>query len=369
MSEASPGPAVVFEVDRGDFRRTRFVESPRPRPRADGEVLLQIDRFALTSNNVSYALTGDMLAYWSFFPAEAGFGRVPAMGFADVIESRHPEVKVGERFFGFYPMGSHLLVEASEATRGSFVDVAPHRRDTALAYRQYLRTTADPQYEGSREDAILLLRGLFLTSFLVDDFLLDNGGFGAERVLISSASSKTAIALAFCLSRRRGGRAIGLTSERNLAFCRGLGCFDEVLPYDAIDGIEASAPAVFVDHSGDRKVVGGVHRRLGDALRHSAVVGATHWSEKRPERDLPGPAPTFFFAPTQLEKRRAEWGPEGFERKLGEAWRDFLAFSDRWLRVVRGQGRGDVERTWGDVLEGRSKPECGHVLSLADRAG
>ena len=364
MPEAATGSAVVFEVDRGNFRRTRFSESPVPTPANDGQVLLRVDRFALTSNNVSYALTGDMLAYWSFFPADGGFGRVPVMGFADVVESRHPEIRAGERFFGFYPMGSHLLVEAAETTRGSFVDAAAHRRDTALAYRQYLRTTADPQYESGREDAILLLRGLFLTSFLVDDFLLDNDGFGARRVLVSSASSKTAIALAFCLSRRRGGPVVGLTSERNLAFCRGLGCYDEVLPYAAIADIDPSLPAAFVDHSGDREVVGGVHRRLGDALRHSAVVGATHWDGKRPERDLPGPAPAFFFAPTQPEKRRSEWGSEGFERKLGEAWRDFLAFSDRWLHVVRGRGRADMERTWQEVLEGRAKPEEGHVLSL-----
>lgn len=365
MPAATPPSAVTFEIDRGDFRRTRFVEAPVPAVSGDGQVLLRVDRFALTANNVSYALTGDMLAYWSFFPAGDGFGRVPAMGFADVVESRHPEVKTGERFFGFYPMGSHLLVEAAETTRGSFVDAAAHRRDTALAYRQYLRTTADSQYEAGREDAILLLRGLFLTSFLVEDFLFDNDGFGAGRVLVSSASSKTAIALAFCLSRR-GVRAIGLTSERNLAFCRGLGCWDEVLPYEAIAQIDAGSPATFVDHSGDREVVGGVHRRLGDALRHSAVVGATHWSGKRPERNLPGPPPAFFFAPTQLEKRRAEWGPEGFERRLGEAWRAFVAFSDGWLRVVRGRGRAAMERAWGDVLEGRARPEEGHVVSLAD---
>jgi len=364
MSAVASAPAVVFEVDRRDFRKTRFVESAIPSVAADGQVVLRVDRFALTANNVSYALTGDMLAYWSFFPAEGGYGRVPVMGFADVVDSRHPAVAVGERFFGFYPMGSHLLVEAAEAGRSSFVDAAAHRGDTALAYRQYLRTTADPQYDAGREDAILLLRGLFLTSFLVDDFLLDNDGFGAGRAFVSSASSKTAIALAFCLSRR-GVRAIGLTSERNLAFCRSLGCYDQVLPYEAIEAIDASAPAVFVDHSGDRKVVGGLHRRLGDALRHSAVVGATHWSEKRPERDLPGPAPAFFFAPSQLEKRRAEWGPEGFERKLGDAWREFLVFSDGWLRVVHGRGRAAMEHAWGEVLEGRAKPEEGLVLSLA----
>ena len=369
MPGQDDGTAIDFEIDRRDWHKVRFRDSASPVATSPGQVLLRVDRFALTSNNVSYALTGDMLGYWNFFLAEAGFGRVPVMGFADVVESRHPDVKPGERFFGFYPMSTHLLVEAADATRSQFVDVAAHRRDTALAYRQYLRSSADPQYEEQREDAILLLRGLFLTSFLVDDFLADNREFGATRFFVSSASSKTAIALAACLSRRKAGRVVGLTSERNRAFVSGLGCYDEVLPYAAIEAVDPTTPSVFVDHSGDGRVVNGLHRRLGENLRHSAAVGATHWNGERPARNLPGPSPTFFFAPSQLEKRRAEWGPEGFEARLGESWRSFLGFSDGWLRIVRGRGRADLERVWGDLVDGRVRPEEGHILSLQDRNG
>jgi len=355
---------IDFSVRRDDWRVGRFTRGALPERLAPGEVLLEVDRFALTANNVSYALTGDLLGYWKFFPADDGWGRIPVMGFGDVLDSAHPDVRPGERVFGFFPMSSHLVVSAGDAGRAHFVDESPHRSDTALAYRQYLRVATDPHHDPAREDAILLLRGLFLTSFLVDDFLGEQDVFGARTVVVSSASSKTAIALAFCLARRGGVEVVGLTSARNRDFVAGLGCYARVLAYDEVASLDAGNPCVFVDHSGDGDVVGAVHRHHGDALRHSAIVGATHWSGKRPAKNLPGPAPAFFFAPAQLEKRRAEWGQAGFDARLGEAWRGFVDFSDRWLRVVRGSGPTDVERVYHDVLEGRARPDEGHVLSL-----
>ena len=361
---------VDFSVRRDDWRQCRTTRTPLPAALAPGQVLLRIDRFALTSNNVSYALTGDLLGYWTFFPppdGDAAWGRIPAMGFADVTDSASADVRPGERVFGFFPMATHLVVEAGEASAAQFVDVAAHRRDTALAYRQYLRTAADPQYDPAREDQILLLRGLFLTSFLVDDFLADNGDFGARTFLITSASSKTAIALAWCLAARRAGHVVGLTSTRNRDFVAGLGCYDRIVTYEDLASLDGDAPAVLVDHSGDGRVVNGLYHHFADRLRHSAIVGATHWSDRRPARDLPGAPPTFFFAPAQLEKRRAEWGAAGFEQRLGAAWRSFLAFGDRWLRVVHGRGPDAVESTYRDVLEGRARPDQGHVLSMDEQ--
>lgn len=362
--EASSETILDFCIRRDDWRSGRFTEASLPGTIADGQVLLRVVRFALTANNISYALTGDLLGYWSFFPADDGWGRVPVMGFADVIASAHPAVTCGERVFGFFPMSTHLVVDAGDATAAHFVDVAPHRSATALAYRQYLRAIADPLYEPAREDALLLLRGLFLTSFLVDDFLADHDGFGARTLLITSASSKTAIALAFCLAARGAGEIVGLTSERNHDFVASLACYDRVLRYDEVAALDAGEPSVLIDHSGDGVVVNAIHRHLGDRLRHSAIVGATHWSGARPARDLPGAPPTFFFAPAQLEKRQAEWGPAGFQSRLAAAWRHFVSFSDGWLRIVHGTGRDALERVYHEVLEGRARPSDGHVVSL-----
>ena len=103
--------SLDFLVNRSDWHKTRFVEGPEPRDLAPGQVLFRVDRFAFTANNISYALSGDMIGYWRFFPTEEGWGRIPAMGFADVVASTHPEVAVGTRCFGFYPMSRYLRIE------------------------------------------------------------------------------------------------------------------------------------------------------------------------------------------------------------------------------------------------------------------
>ncbi len=229
-----------FLVRRDAWHECRFRTAAIPAP-TDGQALLRVDRFALTSNNISYALAGDMLDYWGFFPAgEEGMGRIPVMGFGDVIASRHAKIAEGARVFGFFPMSSHLLVQAEGASASGFIDGAPHRANHAPVYRQYTRVEADPLYAGpEREDALMLLRGLFMTGFLADDFLDENGFFGAAQVIVTSASSKTAIALASRLAQRPGVRAIGLTSARNREFVEKLGYYDEVVLYDDVAKLPA----------------------------------------------------------------------------------------------------------------------------------
>ncbi len=357
--------ALDFIVDKQDWAKTRFVEGTVPEPGA-GQVLFRVDRFALTANNITYAFAGDMLGYWRFFPAAEGWGRIPVMGFADVVRSRHPEVKEGTRCFGFYPMSRHLVIQPGAVSAAQIVDAAPHRAGLAPTYAQYLPTTGDAVYRAEREDEILLMRGLFMTSFLADDFLAESGYRGARSVLISSASSKTSIALAFQVKRGGRARAVGLTSARNAEFVRKLGFYDDVVLYDEIGSLPSDEPAVFVDMAGDGAVTAAVHRRLGDALKYDCTIGATHWSAERRTEDLPGPKPEFFFAPAQIVKRTQEWGPQGLAKRISEGWTRFCDASDAWLRVVRSQGREALARVYQDVLAGRSEPADGHILTLQE---
>jgi hypothetical protein len=353
---------LVFEVRKSDWKETRFVEGPVP-TLAPGQVLFRVDRFALTANNVTYAFAGDMLGYWRFFPCAEGWGRIPVMGFADVVRSTHPEVKEGTRCFGFYPMGRHLVIQPGAVSPAQIVDEATHRAGLAPTYAQYLPTTGDAVWSEKREDQILLMRGLFMTSFLADDFLAEQGWKGARSVLISSASSKTSIALAFQVKQGARVRAIGLTSARNLAFVRGLGFYDEVVTYEEIASLPVE-PAVFVDMAGDGAVTAAVHRRFGDALAYDCTIGATHWSAERRNEDLPGPKPEFFFAPAQIVKRSQDWGPQGLARRLAAAWTTFCDASDAWLHVVRSRGRDGLARVYQDTLAGRTHPADGQIVSL-----
>lgn len=353
---------LAFEVGRSDWKQTRFVEGPVPEL-APGQLLFRVDRFALTSNNISYALSGDMLGYWRFFPCEEGWGRIPVMGFADVIRSAHPGVTEGTRCFGFYPMARHLVIQPGAVSPAQIVDAAPHRAGLAPVYAQYLPTAGDPVYAVKREDQILLMRGLFMTSFLADDFLADQEYRGARSVLISSASSKTSIALAFQVKQGGRARAIGLTSARNAEFVRALGFYDQVILYDEVASL-AKEPAVFVDMAGNGAVTAAVHRHFGDALHYDCTIGATHWSAERNNAGLPGPKPEFFFAPGQIVKRSKDWGPQGLVERLGVAWTKFCDASDAWLHVVRSNGREALERVYQDTLAGRTHPADGHIVSL-----
>ena len=92
---------------------------------AEGQVLARIDHFALTSNNITYSVIGHMMGYWDFFPpADEGWGRVPAFGHADIVESRCDGIEVGARAYGYFPMASHLILEPGRINPHSFHDMA-----------------------------------------------------------------------------------------------------------------------------------------------------------------------------------------------------------------------------------------------------
>lgn len=358
-----------FLVDRHDLTRCQCQASPLAEALAPGQVRLRLDHFAFTANNVTYAAMCESLHYWRFFPAPEGWGKVPVWGFAEVEASACDGIAVGERVYGYFPMSSHLVVEPAQVREGGFLDGAEHRRPLPVIYNQYLRCARDPLYATGSEALQMLLRPLFTTSFLLDDFLADNQLFGARRVVLTSASSKTAIGLAELLHRQREARGgyevVGLTSAGNRAFVEGLGCYDRVIGYDEVAELGAEVPTLTVDFAGNGELLGHLHRLLGEQLRYSCLVGAAHWDQRGGlPRELPGPRPTLFFAPSQAEKRLKEWGGPGFQARLADCWTQFLTFAGHWLQVQEGSGAEAVEQVYRDVLAGHADPRIGHVLAL-----
>ena len=350
-------------VKRDDLRECRIAESDAPEIEP-GQALLRVDSFGLTTNNITYAVMGEAMSYWDFFPAEAGWGRVPMWGFAEVERSEAEGVDPGTRLYGYLPPSSHLVVTPADADGRGFVDGSPHRAPLPSAYHRYLATGADPFYRPDTEEIQMLLRPLFFTSFLIDDQLDDDGLTTRGPVVISSASSKTAIAAAFMLARREGVELVALTSPRSAAFVEGLGIYGRTVTYDAIDSLERG-PATFVDIAGDADVRRAVHAHYGDALAHSMAVGMTHWEEPDTGAgELPGPTPTLFFAPNRVVKRSKDWGGAGLEARVADAWHPFCEWTGGWLETIRGQGFEAVRLAYLDVLEGRVDPKTARVLSL-----
>jgi hypothetical protein len=358
----------TLEVRKDNWSETRIVTEVVDDQLADDEVFLKIDRQALTANNISYASAGDMLGYWGFFPAEEGWGRIPAMGWADVVASAHPNIAVGERVWGFFPFATHLKILAGKDRSGQFHDVSAHRSEYAPVYAQFDRAAANPIYEPAREDQDSLLRGLFMTSWLVEDFMQMNGNFGARACLITSASSKTSIALGHCVSQRGAMASIGVTSKGNVAFCESLGCYDKVVSYDDIASLDASEPVVMVDMAGSAKVLADLHNHYTDNMKYSCRVGATHYEEMGSTDGLPGATPEFFFAPGHVQTRSKELGATELMTQLGMAYVGFRLAVDSWLTVQFSYGPEAVEKTYQKVLAGRADPAIGQIISMSPQA-
>lgn len=352
--------ATDLLVDKGALRLARFAQADVAV--GEGQALLRLDRFALTSNNVTYAAIGEQFGYWKFFPAAAPNGRVPVWGFADVVESKATDVAIGERIWGYFPIASHLVVTPARANARGFVDGATHRAGLPPVYNQYERVTADPAYSRDHEGHIALFRPLFVTGFLIDDFLDENGFFGANRVMLSSASSKTALGLAKCLKDRGGVEVIGLTSARNAEFVSKTGYYDRVVAYDRLSDLPNDQPALLVDMAGDAPLIDALADRLGDAFIYNCMVGGTHWEARASEAK--GPPRTLFFAPDRIVKRHKDWGPEGFATRYAVAWSGFLGSTSGWLKIIDKHGQTAVRDAWIALLDGQARPEEGYVLRV-----
>ena len=361
-----------LQNNKKDLHQTRIATQPLPALQP-GEALLRIDRLALTTNNITYAAFGETphLRYWDFFPTGAAeWFHMPAWGFAEIVETTVEGLQVGERFYGYWPIASHVVMNPVRVSERGFYDGISHRLELTSAYNQYQRISTDAAYRAEDENYQMLLRPLFITSFMLADFLEDNAFFGARRIVFSSASSKTAYGTAFCLEDNPNVELIGLTSSGNTEFVEKLGCYAQALAYDDVEQLDASVPTIYVDFSGNNDLRNRVHEHFRDNLVHSCFAGSAQNHEHLSAADTPahGPAPQPYFAPYQIKKRNADWGAAEVTRKFNKAQ---LAFTQRiknpeqpWMLINEHHGLEQAKVLVEDLVAGRIDPKAGHAVLL-----
>ena len=360
-----------LQVDRGDYRRTRIV-TREAEPLAEDQARFRIERFALTSNNVTYAVAGDTIGYWRFFPREGEWGVVPVWGIG-VVEETRSDLEVGEAIYGYFPMASEAVMEVGRVKPGSFTETSKHRAALPPLYNNYRRLAAEPGGDQFLDERCLYFP-LFMTSYAIADWLLDNDMFGAEQVVIGSVSSKTGLGVAKFLRRMAPAvRIVGLTSPANVAFVEGLESCDLVLPYGREADIPADMPTAYVDMSGNAELARTLHHHFEDSLVLSSRVGATHWegsaigqgAGKGAGREpLPGAKPEMFFAPSQILKRETDWGPGKFVAKAGAASLGLAQELSGTLRIDRIASADALAQVWGEFLDNAVPPTRAVMVAL-----
>lgn len=361
-----------FQVRKERFAECRLVESATTEAVPEigqGEIAVRVDRFAFTANNITYAAAGEQLGYWQFFPPTGndadGWGVIPVWGFADVVASKAEGVGAGERLFGYFPPASYLTMTPVGLSPQRLIEGAAHRAQLPDAYNSYSRVTAKADDGGATEAERMLLWPLFVTAFCLWDQLQAQGWYGAQQVVILSASSKTSIGLAYALADDgEAPPAVALTSTGNRAMVESLDVYDQCLAYDALTAVDASLPTVIVDMSGNGDVLGRLHAHLGDNMRHCVKVGLTHWKDTAPSDGVNAGRSKFFFAPSHIQQRMQEWGPEVFAQRSEAFMQQAALRSRRWLILQQVEGLQGLAAGYPDICAGRVPADRGLIVDL-----
>ena len=352
----SPAAGWDLLVSRDDLSTTE-VRPTTPEPLAPGEVRLAIERFGITAVTATYARFGDSpLQFLNVFQAPEGYGRVPVWGFARVEESRAPEVEVGTRLFGYLPMSTHHTISPTPVD-GGFLDTTPARDFQHPWYRTYELAPPDEQ-----DDRKALLHPLYPASFNLNEFLGGHVAQGVTDVLITSASSKTAIGLAHLLAAREGVRTVGLTSTSNLAFVEGLGLYDSVVSYEDLADATVDGPTVFVDFTNSLDRIEEVYGQFGAYLTATTLVGFTHPRLSFEPPRVENPTPELFFTPAVEQELIAQEGAMNYNRRYNDAETEFFSNSASWLTVHRGIGPQAIADAYRAALAGKQPPDVAEVL-------
>ena len=358
-----------FQTLKDQFSKKRIVETTQEdKDIAGDEILVKIDRFAFTANNITYAVTGYMLGYWQFFPPvgeEADdWGVIPVWGFADVVKSNVADIPVGDRLFGYFSPSDFLKMKPSKVSPMRFTDGAAHRSKLPAGYNNYSRVNAEPGYHSSMDNLRMLLWPLHMTSFCLWDAMKVKDFYGAKQVIVVSASSKTSVGLGYALKGDEDAPAsIGITSDRNVDFVKGLDLYDTTVTYDTISEIDASIPTVIVDMSGNIQVLKALYKHLGDNRKYCINVGLTHWEKGGKDENL-AERSEFFFAPTHIQMRLKDWGPAGLQQRTSKFLMEAGIATQKWLNFKTIDGLSGLEEVYNEVCEGKISANQGLIVTM-----
>ncbi|KAF9528364.1 hypothetical protein CPB83DRAFT_813960 [Crepidotus variabilis] len=404
----------------GDANSVIVVRSAKPSWIPTNHVLLRMDKFGFSANNITYQALGEHahFRYFDFHQAPESanpqcsaktHGVTPVWGFGTVINSTHPKIKNGERVYGYLAPTRYLLLPVGPADVNKFAFYVPrlHLPADRRPYNQILRCESDPQYTPNPvvEDLTMLYRPLFWTSYWCEDWLHTSGYRGdASAIVISSASAKTAFCLAYLINKRlergeikSGTKIIGLTSRRNLAFVKRLRFYHEVLDYDNFTSSPTfQAPRnqrwIYVDVAGNDELNARINSYFASPYTHhlaacvqlgltnmlptSKGVSSRDWSKNTFEiagsADKSEVTSSFwpkmeqFFMPEWLDVRKLQIPIYDIFQRQNQAWEELMVDCKDWVELTRVNGSENVKNAYLKLVKEGLGPDKGFIWSMWD---
>eukprot|EP01118_Nematostelium_gracile_P017348 TRINITY_DN737_c0_g1_i1.p1 TRINITY_DN737_c0_g1~~TRINITY_DN737_c0_g1_i1.p1 ORF type:complete len:369 (-),score=99.60 TRINITY_DN737_c0_g1_i1:57-1109(-) len=317
------------------------------------EILLRLDLFTLTANNVTYGVVGDLL-YWHFYPADQPeLGRIPIWGYAVVVKSNVDQVKEGERLFGFFPISTYFKLKVDVVEPTLLMEISDHRKQIPFVFYHRIKRvslkTRDEEYMGA-------ISGLVESSFLFAE-----SGYvpPSTNVYITSASSKTGLGLSLALKGK--AKTIGITSASNVESVKAFGTYDEIITYDQLESHQPTGDSIVVDFFGDEKTSDKLRSILKDNLKKFYTFGATHWDAEKDSKPREGTEQ--IMAPALYPALAKKYGRQGYEDKFNQFSDQFSQKFKQYVTIELGKGREAIKEGFEKLLNGQVKPNEGLIFS------
>ena len=356
-----PIHATQLEIQKDALMNVRQVETTIHLDDNPNAVLLEVEQFGFSANNITYALLGDRFGYWGFFPGSPGYGITPVWGFATVVGSNTESIKVGEKVYGYLPMATHLLIHADNITAQGFSDSHPQRRSISPVYDQYLRCEQDPSYSSDLETWILTFRPLFTTSYVLAYALADKSPADNCRVFMTSASSKTAFGTAQILKALMPSlHIVGLTSNKQVDFVEQTQCYDEVVAYEKMSAEKIDDQDWILDFAGDQNRISQWRNGHPNADAHTLLIGATDVQAQISRSS--NSVGHVFFAPDEVRRFNKAWGPQEFQQRYATHWKSFVTHFSGILGEQQHIGSQAMVKQYQQFLGGVINPKDMHVM-------
>ncbi|MFC3195346.1 DUF2855 family protein [Marinicella sediminis] len=356
-----------FQVHKQALKKNRIIAITNG-DLQPGQIRVRIQAFGFSANNITYWAMGERMRYWQFFPAADNdgeqWGVIPVWGYAEVEASKHDEVSVGERLFGYFPTADCLVMRPGRLSSEFLFDASEHRQTLPAGYNRYQRLSSG-QTNDQQEALNMLLFPLHITSFCLFDTLVNEQKTEMKQLLVTSASSKTALGLVQGFKNlEHAPYLIGLTADKNLGFVKSLGCYDQVLCYEENGDINAHHSTVIVDFSGNGKLLGQLHEKLQDHMRHTWHVGLTHWSDNDMGSGYLAERSEVFFAPAYIQEKMAVWGAAEFQKRSTQYLHRAALASRDWLVINNLSGLKALAAVFKTVADGALPAEQGLIVRL-----
>jgi hypothetical protein len=394
-----------------------FLPLTPPADLAPSSLRLRSRILGLTTNNLTYARMGHFMGWYDVYPLPPNtpapyndsktYGRIAAWGYAEIVDSTVPGIKVGQSVYGFLPIGTgteDVCVEYAshndKKIESQLLVLDAHRQHVWKLYNRLQLCPSIPTLEtrytkdGLGWDA--LMQGLFATGYNLNryGFAWDeelrihpsgNGAWSAgdadlkeATVVMLNASGKTAGGFAWALRRDRPlacqpKTIVGVGSEVSVGTIEKGGLFDKVVLNSDDDATKS-----WIEGSGAKRVIllefgsrPGVAERWTNTLRASSVpftlvtVGGevqVQDPEKAKKRLKNISKLNLVNAGLLREKGIEVGGEEYFEEFYGK-WEEFKG-EIKGMRVEWAEGMEKWEEGWEAFCRDEVRADRGLVYKI-----